>query len=104
MIERAIRIEERAAPASTTLALLYNNLATGLHEDGELDAARAAYEHSLAAYAATEDGGGFSVAIPLVNLGTLTRTLEDFAAARSFFTRALAVDDRWLGPFGLAVY
>jgi serine/threonine-protein kinase len=98
MLERAIRIEERAAPASATLALLYNNLATTLHTRGDLDEAQTAYERSLAIYGASENGGGFAIAMPLVNLGTLTRNRENFAAAESYFTRALAANDKWLGP------
>jgi serine/threonine-protein kinase len=98
MLQRAIRIEERTASGSATLALLYNNLATGLHEGGDLEAARAAYERSIAIYSAVEDGGGFAVSMPLVNLGTLMREREDLAAAESFLTRALALDDMWLGP------
>jgi hypothetical protein len=44
-------------------------------------------------YRATEDGGGFGISMPLVNLGTLMRVREDFTAAESLFERALAVDD-----------
>ena len=98
MLERAIRIEERAAPGSTTLALLYNNLAITLHNSSDLDGAKTAWERSLALYDAAPDGGGFAAALPLVNLGILMRGREDFAAAETLFTRALAVDDKWLGP------
>src|SRR5262249_49477697 len=46
LLQRAIRIQERAAPNTASLALLYNNLATILHLRGDLAGARAAYERS----------------------------------------------------------
>ena len=98
MLERAIRIEERAAPGSTNLALLYNNLAILRHNSSDLDGAKTAWERSLALYDAAPDGGGFAAALPTVNLGILMRGREDFTAAEALFKRALALDDKWLGP------
>ena len=98
MIRRAIRIGERATPNTSGLALLHNNLATMLHQRGDLAGARAAYERSIAVYTASTDTGNWGVAMPLLNLGTLLREREEIDAARPLFDRALEIDRRTFGP------
>jgi eukaryotic-like serine/threonine-protein kinase len=98
MIRRALRIQERADPNSAALALLYINLATVLHRNGDLACARHAYDKSIAVYSASTEAGNWGIAMPLLNVGTLLREREEIDAARPYFERALDIDKRVFGP------
>jgi len=106
MIERAIAIEERQAPRSEHLGLLYNTLATSLHEDGDLGRAEHAYQQSIDVYEKSTEPEAWSIAMPLLNLATLLREregVEPFARAQELFGRALTIDETVFGRESAAV-
>ena len=96
LLEKTIAIQRRVSPASLTLARLYNSLGIVAYREDRAGA-RKAFEGSVAAYEKVEGPQNWQIAIPLVNLGQLSREDEDFAAAQIHYERVLAIDEKIWG-------
>jgi eukaryotic-like serine/threonine-protein kinase len=97
MLQRAVDIFERTAPASARLAYAYNCLGAYFYNRRDYDRARAAYQRSIAVYEKSDEAESWGVAMPLVNLGDVLLQQGDFDAARPFFERAMAIDVKTFG-------
>lgn len=96
LLEKTIAIQRRVSPASLILARLYNSLGAVVYAEDPAGA-RKAFESSVAAYEKVEDPENWQIAMPLVNLGELSRDDEDFVAAQAYYERVLAIDERVFG-------
>jgi tetratricopeptide (TPR) repeat protein len=97
--ERALAIDEAVSgPPDPNVAGVVNNLASVLHELGELRDAHAAYEQALEMREAAYGPNHPLVAVSLSNLGLLLRDLNELPKARAVLERALAIDEATYGP------